>query len=551
MNRQQCSMAHTPQWQKRCAAGPVDITARPAYDEKCKKTNAQKHVLFTIIRWQKKVLFPGCAAACNRLFTTIKALLLWWALCAAQGRVHYNIILQKCGVCKQQKRPHRCKRGFGSMPKIGMRILKSALAVLLCFLIDLLRGAGTPFYSAIAALLCMQPTRDGSLKTGLNRVKGTVLGAAFGLVVLLAERQWLPQGADLLRFLLISLALIPLLYLTALLQMPTASYITCVVFLSITVSHGEDVTPWLFALNRMVDTLLGIGVSLGLNSLALPQRRRGLLMVSGVDGVLLGPGGKLTPTARVQLCRLLERGALVSVSSYRTPATLLPLLQGVPFALPLITMNGAALYDPRTHQYLDCSPLPVQASAQLNELLQQSGESVFCNCLQHEHLHIYWAHASGPAVQLRQALAGLPHHSCIEGPLPGGEQALSFFVLAPAKKMSRLLQQLDAVPCRGQFTLTQHPDLEHPGYEKLEITSAQADTGTALAKLAARCGASATAAFGDLQSDAALLAAANEAYLVRPQQNDTALPVLAGAQNGENVTKAMQRLASARAPRLG
>ena len=435
------------------------------------------------------------------------------------------------------------------MPKIGMRIWKSALAVLLCFFIDLLRGAGTPFYSAIAALLCMQPTRDGSLKTGLNRVKGTVIGAVFGLVILLAERQWLPQGADLLRFLLISLSVIPLLYLTALLRMPTASYITCVVFLSITVSHGEDVAPWLFALNRMVDTLLGIGVSLGVNSVALPHRRRGLLMVSGIDGVLLGPGGKLTPTARVQLCRLIERGAFISVSSYRTPATLLPLLQGVDFALPLITMNGAALYDTRTHQYLDCSPLPVQASAQVNEVLQQSGESVFCNCLQHEHLHIYWANASGPAVQLRQALAGLPHHSCIEGPLPQGEQALSFFVLAQAEKMSRLSQQLDALPCRGQFTLTQHPDLEHPGYEKLEITSAQADAGTALAKLAARCGAVQTAAFGNPQSDAALLAAAGEAYIARPQQAGGGLPVLAGAQNGENVTRAMQRLAAGGTPR--
>ena len=213
-------------------------------------------------------------------------------------------------------------------------------------------------------------------------------------------------------------------------------------------------------------------------------------------------------------------------------------------------MNGAALYDTRTHQYLDCSPLPVQASAQLAEVLQQSGESVFCNCLQHEHLHIYWAHTTGPALQLRQALAGLPHHSCIEGPLPQGEQALSFFVLAQAEKMSSLLQQLDALPCRGQFTLTRHPDLEHPGYEKLEITSAQADVGTALAKLAVRCGAVQTAAFGNPQSDAALLAAAGEAYIARPQQAGGGLPVLAGAQNGENVTRAMQRLAAGGTPRL-
>lgn len=50
-------------------------------------------------------------------------------------------------------------------PPIGMRIVKSAAAVFLCFLLSLLRGRflpflgqGVPFYSAIAAILCMRPT---------------------------------------------------------------------------------------------------------------------------------------------------------------------------------------------------------------------------------------------------------------------------------------------------------------------------------------------------------------------------------------------------------
>ena len=43
------------------------------------------------------------------------------------------------------------------MPKIGMRIIKSAVAVFICFLIYLIRGEGLPFYSTIAAIMCMQP----------------------------------------------------------------------------------------------------------------------------------------------------------------------------------------------------------------------------------------------------------------------------------------------------------------------------------------------------------------------------------------------------------
>ena len=37
-----------------------------------------------------------------------------------------------------------------SVPKIGMRLIKTAVAVFLCFLVDFFRDGGTPFYSAIA-----------------------------------------------------------------------------------------------------------------------------------------------------------------------------------------------------------------------------------------------------------------------------------------------------------------------------------------------------------------------------------------------------------------
>lgn len=82
------------------------------------------------------------------------------------------------------------------MPKIGMRIVKTALAVFLCFLIDLLRNhQGAPFYSAIAAILCMQPFVSNSVKVAFNRSVGTFIGGLFGMLVLLAERAWLPKGS--------------------------------------------------------------------------------------------------------------------------------------------------------------------------------------------------------------------------------------------------------------------------------------------------------------------------------------------------------------------
>ena len=156
------------------------------------------------------------------------------------------------------------------MPKIGLRIIKSSVAVALCFLVYFLRGQqGTPFYSAIAAVLCMQPDTSNSLKVGWNRTVGTLIGGFCGMLVLLVERYWLPPQYPALPYLVTAAAIIPLIYATLLVKKPTASYITCVVFMSITVSHGADINPYLFAFNRTLDTLIGIFVSLAVNNIRL------------------------------------------------------------------------------------------------------------------------------------------------------------------------------------------------------------------------------------------------------------------------------------------
>lgn len=160
------------------------------------------------------------------------------------------------------------------LPKPGLRILKSALAVLLCFLIDDLRGAGVPFYSAIAAILCMQPDVQGGLRVGLNRVVGTLIGGFYGMGMLYLLRTFLPDGNGLLQYAVISAALIPLMYITVLVKKTSATYITCVVFLSITVSHGLDLIPYKFAFNRILDTLIGIFISLFINWIPFLRNRQ-------------------------------------------------------------------------------------------------------------------------------------------------------------------------------------------------------------------------------------------------------------------------------------
>ncbi|MEG1442147.1 MAG: FUSC family protein [Oscillospiraceae bacterium] len=149
-------------------------------------------------------------------------------------------------------------------PKIGMRMIKTAIAAFICAMLGYFRGQ-LPFYSMIAAILCLQPSLEKSTTIALNRTIGTFIGGAVGFVVLL-----LVNHAHIIvnvpsYYLLISICLIPLIYLTVLLEKTPSSYITCVVFLSITISHISDELPILFVMHRIMDTLIGIGVSLLIN----------------------------------------------------------------------------------------------------------------------------------------------------------------------------------------------------------------------------------------------------------------------------------------------
>ena len=143
---------------------------------------------------------------------------------------------------------------------IGMRVVKTVLAVYICFLISFFRE-GLPFYSAIAAILSMQIDPKDSFEVGKNRIKGTIIGGVYGFLAITLVNLMGVEIFGHLHYLVLSLFLIPIIYTNVHLRSYTSTYISCVVFLSITVAHGGDTIPMYFALNRVIDTLIGIGVS--------------------------------------------------------------------------------------------------------------------------------------------------------------------------------------------------------------------------------------------------------------------------------------------------
>lgn len=69
------------------------------------------------------------------------------------------------------------------------------------------------------------------------------------------------------------------------------------------------------------------------------------LYITDLDGTLLNSKGELTKTSSDILSRLISDGALFSVATARTKATVLDMFEGVGLIAPIALMNGVMIFD--------------------------------------------------------------------------------------------------------------------------------------------------------------------------------------------------------------
>lgn len=167
------------------------------------------------------------------------------------------------------------------LPGIGMRTVKTAVAVVICFFLflpfwtetavgegGLLENIG-PFYACIAAVICMQSSVEQSVRQGISRVIGTCIGGGVGLCVLLLDdlvEQPVFTGV------IMGVGIMLTLWLCNLIKRPLACSIGCVVVCVVMLNHsGPD--RYLYTLLRVVETFVGIGVAILVNHV-LPDHRK-------------------------------------------------------------------------------------------------------------------------------------------------------------------------------------------------------------------------------------------------------------------------------------
>lgn len=392
-----------------------------------------------------------------------------------------------------------------NLPSVGMRIVKSAAAVFLCFLVyDLFRKDGIVFYSQLAALWCMQPLRDNTRSKALQRTVGTFVGAAFGLLILLADQVVLERiswETGIVYAFLVSAGIVGVIYITLLIHKKDASYFSCVVFLSIVVNHIGDANPYLFVLNRVLDTMIGLTIGIGVNLMQLPRRKeRGILFISGMDDTLLASDQKLSPYSLVELNRMLAEGAQFTVSTMRTPASLLEPLRGVNLKLPVIAMDGAVMYDIHRHEYLHVYVMSGDTVSDLRNFLDGYDINYFMNLLLDSTLIIQYKYLVNSAEKdIYEKLHVSPYRNYTTTELLPAAQCIYFMIIEKKEKIRSIYEAMQQESFRDRIRIVTYDSDDYPGYAYIKVYSENATRENMIQYLKQETGLQKVVTFGSIE----------------------------------------------------
>ncbi len=379
------------------------------------------------------------------------------------------------------------------VPLPGQRILRSMIAVWLCFAIYFIRGRhGIPFYSVIAALQCLQPYNRDMHAVARKRMIGTLIGAAWGLAVLLLELELIHHGVpdELPHYLLLGLATGLVLYSAVLLKVPETAYFSCVVFLSVAVNHIGDENPYLFAFNRLLDTTLGVLSAEAVNRVHLPRlRNTRILFAPDLNGVLIDRNLRLSPYTKVELNRLIEDGAHITLATSETQATVRELLPGVHFRDPIVTMNGCALYDTSTMEYLAVCPMTPEQTRRLMDWADGLGLGYFSNHVEKNLLVVRYRSLANPAMeQIYAGKRSSPYRNFVRtGSIPCGS-VLYLFLPDTEEAVNRAYEDLALQPWASEYRIVRGEARGSGGYAFLKIYDAAVSKEAMLRVLAEKLG---------------------------------------------------------------
>lgn len=253
------------------------------------------------------------------------------------------------------------------------------------------------------------------------------------------------------------------------------------------------------------------------------------LYVTDMDGTLLGADSKVSAHSAALISRLSHEGALITVATARTPATVQILLADTYMRLPAIVITGAALWDRGKRKYINPILTARETSAEIFNLCHKHGINPFRYTLDANGTMLVYH--NGPLSKKDKQFVDDRLNLGLKNFVLDSQQGLEaklqntilHFAMGDCERVNALANELRAtVDC----SVSSYIDVfegEETGL--IELFAPQVSKAAAVKRLAAEVGAERIVVFGDNLNDIPMMQVADVAVAVenaRPQVKEVA-----------------------------
>lgn len=363
------------------------------------------------------------------------------------------------------------------IPLVGQRILKTSIAVFLCLMIYYLQGysgSDMPTEAMITAIICMQPYVRDSGQFALNRLAGTMVGAFWGLAFLLMLLIFPQMGRSMpLIYARMALGVLVSLYTAVLIGKPDTASLAAIVFLCVVISFPEIEQPLQQAGLRILGVFIGTFVAIGVNVFRLPRdKQRNLVFFLRTTDLAPDRFSQIPTAAMFRLNYLYADGAKICLMSEHAPAFFVMQMQHTKLNVPLIVMDGAALYDAEQNVFVQAETLDPEDTARVTERLRELGISCFVYTIHNNRTCIFHLGETRPPEKtVFDRMRRSPYRHYLEGEVFVPEEVVYIKVIDEAGKLTETEHHLSRVLPKGRLRAVIRPQAGAPGINGLYIYS--------------------------------------------------------------------------------
>ncbi|MCL2592288.1 MAG: aromatic acid exporter family protein [Defluviitaleaceae bacterium] len=148
------------------------------------------------------------------------------------------------------------------MPIPGHRIIKTAICVVLCLIAYHFLDRDGLMLALTGTIFSMHDSVEKSIESAKFRILGTIVGGLFGAAFISLR---LTSSNFWIFLLFVFLGTIIFFYVCTIAGIKQASGLGTIVFLIIMIDGGQELSPILFSLDRVIDSMIGIIISVVIN----------------------------------------------------------------------------------------------------------------------------------------------------------------------------------------------------------------------------------------------------------------------------------------------